>query len=612
MMDFNLILLFVGLGLLAIVILFALWGFLGGLKRELACIGVFAVLLVLAWLVFGNSGVLLNYSGGLVDNLRDLLNLPAKDATVWETALDYLRSLEGLNLDKLLVEGKETYNLVYNISSAVVTMVLLIVSTLVIVIITPIIRLISHIVLLIIRGVKKRRAKKRAESGEEEVVEEEVVVDETAEDAVLVLKGSEGMGDAVVTLSENELPAPKKTKKRIWGAVAGALKGLFLIVLLFVPISGIYSVAKTATPETRELISDLVNGDTKKQTIAETQGPVDLAFGFVDAYEQSAVGQFVEGSSYFFGKSFSTLLFDSISTINTSKQSIKLREELTVFVEAVNQLNGNIEIGTWTEEEVANALAMLKDSKLLPEAMPAVIEFVSVMDAVSKMLASAPGQEVAFLKLRELDWDRDLELVLDAVAEAYKLGIFPLEDFNYLTMDPEVLSNVVSILGDTEFLNSALPIIVKVGVNLDAIKELTGGVVPSVKVDNVDWKDELLSIVEIYETFQEYGYESLDEVTKAELEDLVNHLIVDNTDTTIELLEQLAELHVFGSVAVPVLQSVLNNFVENEYAEFANIINLNQLTVEDWKEDFKAIVEIAKVASTEINALSLKFEEIDI
>ena len=612
MMDFNLILLFVGLGLLAIVILFALWGFLGGLKRELACIGVFAVLLVLAWLVFGNSGVLLNYSGGLVDNLRDLLNLPAKDATVWETALDYLRSLEGLNLDKLLVEGKETYNLVYNISSAVVTMVLLIVSTLVVVIITPIIRLISHIVLLIIRGVKKRRAKKRAESGEEEVVEEEVVVDETAEDAVLVLKGSEGMGDAVVTLSENELPAPKKTKKRIWGAVAGALKGLFLIVLLFVPISGIYSVAKTATPETRELISDLVNGDTKKQTIAETQGPVDLAFGFVDAYEQSAVGQFVEGSSYFFGKSFSTLLFDSISTINTSKQSIKLREELTVFVEAINQLNGNMEIGTWTEEEVANALAMLKDSKLLPEAMPAVIEFVSVMDAVSKMLASAPGQEVAFLKLRELDWDRDLELVLDAVAEAYKLGIFPLEDFNYLTMDPEVLSNVVSILGDTEFLNSALPIIVKVGVNLDAIKELTGGVVPSVKVDNVDWKDELLSIVEIYETFQEYGYESLDEVTKAELEDLVNHLIVDNTDTTIELLEQLAELHVFGSVAVPVLQSVLNNFVENEYAEFANIINLNQLTVEDWKEDFKAIVEIAKVASTEINALSLKFEEMDI
>ena len=243
MMDFNLILLFVGLGLLAIVILFALWGFLGGLKRELACIGVFAVLLVLAWLVFGNSGILLNYSGGLVNTLRDLLNLPSKEATVWETALDYLRSIEGLNLDKLLVEGKETYNLVYNISSAVVTMVLLIVATVVVVVITPIIRLISHIVLLIIKGVKNRRAKKRIESGEEEVVEEEIV-DETVEDAVLVLNGSEGSGDAVVTLSENELPAPKKTKKRVWGAIAGALKGLFLIILFFTGINKIIEKKK--------------------------------------------------------------------------------------------------------------------------------------------------------------------------------------------------------------------------------------------------------------------------------------------------------------------------------------------------------------------------------
>lgn len=604
MMDFNLILLLVGLGLLAIVILFALWGFLGGLKRELACIGVFAVLLVLAWLVFGNSGVLLNYSGGLVDSLRSLLNLPAKDATVWETALDYLRSIEGLNLDKLLVEGKETYNLVYNISSAVVTMVLLIVGTLAIVIITPIIRLISHIVLLIIRGVKKRRAKKRAESGEEEVVVEEEKVDETVEDAVLVLKGSEGSGDAVVTLSENELPAPKKTKKRIWGAVAGALKGLFLIVLLFVPISGIYSVAKVATPETRELISDLVNGDTKKQTIAESQGPVDLAFGFVDAYEESGIGKFVEGSSYFFGKSFSTLLFDSISTINTSNQSIKLREELSVFIEAVNQLNGNIEIGTWTDEEVANALAMLKDSKLLPEAMPAVIEFVSVMDAVSEMLASTPGQEVAFLKLRDIDWDSDLEKVLDAVATAYKLDIFPLEELNYLKLDTEVLSEVVSILGDTEFLNQALPIVIKVAMQSEVVKGLTGEFTPNVKVDSVNWKEELLNIVEIYETFQEYGYESLDELTGAKLEDLVNKLVVEDIETTYQLLQQVAGMQVFSAVVVPVLHSTLNNVITTNFPEFADIINITSLTIEDWKEDFASLVEIAESAIVNLNLVS--------
>ncbi len=614
MMDFNLILLLVGLGLLAVVILFALWGFLGGLKRELACIGVFAVLLVLAWLIFGNSGVLLNYNGGLVDSLRDMLNLPAKDATLWESVLDYLRSLEGLNLDQLLVEGKETYNLIYNIVSAVATLALLIVATLAVVIITPIIRLISHIVLLIIRGVKKRKAKKQGEPVEDEHDEEndDQKTDEEAKDAVLVIKGKDGNGDAVVTLSENELPAPKKTKRRIWGAVAGALKGVLLIILLFVPISGIYSIARVATPDTRELISDLVNGDTQKTTVAEQEGPADLAFEFVDAYEQSGIGKFVEGSSYFFGQSLSTLLFDSISTINTTNESIKLREELSVFIEAVNKLNGNLEIGTWTDEEIANALNMLKDSKLLPEAMPAVIEFVSVMDSVKEMLEKAPGQTVAFAKLRDIDWDADLETILDAVAVAYTLDIFPLEDFNYLEMDPEILAEVVSILGETEFIQDVFPIIIRVAVKLDAVEKITGPFNQKLILETINWKEELLNIVDIYETFQEYGYESLDELTKAELEDLVEHLVVDNFDTTVDILDQLVEMQIFGSTLVPVLQAAVNNLVATEYTEFANIINLNQLTVEEWKDDFKTIVEVAKLATTELNALSLKLEEMDI
>ena len=139
-MDFNQILLFAGLGLLALVILFALWGFLAGLKRELKCTVVFLVLLVLAWLVFGNSGILLNMGGSVSGALRNMLGMEAKDATVWDTIIEYLKSMKGLNLAPLLENGKETYNLIYNISSAVVTFVLLLVSTLAVVIITPIIR----------------------------------------------------------------------------------------------------------------------------------------------------------------------------------------------------------------------------------------------------------------------------------------------------------------------------------------------------------------------------------------------------------------------------------------------------------------------------------------
>lgn len=615
-MDFNLILLILGLGLLGIVILFALWGFLGGLKRELSCIAVFIILLVLAWLVFGNSGVLLNYSGGLVDTIRSTLNLPQKDATVWETILDYLKSIEGLNLSALLVEGKETYSFVYNLCSCIATIVLLVVSTLVVVIITPIIRLISHIVILIIHGVKKHKAKKQAADGNaSEESAEENANNEEADDAILVLKGVEGADDAVVTVSEEELPEPKKSKKRVWGAVAGVLKGVFLIILLFAPISGIYSIMKTATPETRELISDLVTGNQTQQNVAEQNGPVDMAFDFVDEYKDSAVGKFVESSSYFFGQSLSTLLFDSMASINTSTQNIKLRQELIVYLEAVNALEGNIEVGTWTDEQLAAALDVLKDSKLLPEAMPVAIEYASEIEFLKSALDKAM-QTTAFLALRDLDWDKEVETILDTVKEVYKLDLFPLEDFNVLTMNEQVLNQVINTLCEGEFINTLLPILVKTGVKLEAVQNLTGNYDPkNLNLTDISWKEELNGLVDVYTIFKEYGYTDLAQITDANVNDLVESLIVNKTDVTVKLLERLTEMTVFNNILIPVAQSAVDSYLANEqngFTEFANIINLKDLTIEQWKEDINAIIEVAKLAIDKINVLSLDLKQMDI
>lgn len=615
-MDFNLILLILGLGLLGIVILFALWGFLGGLKRELSCIAVFIILLVLAWLVFGNSGVLLNYSGGLVDTIRSTLNLPQKDATVWETILDYLKSIEGLNLSALLVEGKETYSFVYNLCSCIATIVLLVVSTLVVVIITPIIRLISHIVILIIHGVKKHKAKKQAAEGNaSEESAEENANNEEADDAILVLKGVEGADDAVVTVSEEELPEPKKSKKRVWGAVAGVLKGVFLIILLFAPISGIYSIMKTATPETRELISDLVTGNQTQQNVAEQNGPVDMAFDFVDEYKDSAVGKFVESSSYFFGQSLSTLLFDSMASINTSTQNIKLRQELIVYLEAVNALEGNIEVGTWTDEQLAAALDVLKDSKLLPEAMPVAIEYASEIEFLKSALDKAM-QTTAFLALRDLDWDKEVETILDTVKEVYKLDLFPLEDFNVLTMNEQVLNQVINALCEGEFINTLLPILVKTGVKLEAVQNLTGNYDPkNLNLTDISWKEELNGLVDVYTIFKEYGYTDLAQITDANVNDLVESLIVNKTDVTVKLLERLTEMTVFNNILIPVAQSAVDSYLANEqngFTEFANIINLKDLTIEQWKEDINAIIEVAKLAIDKINVLSLDLKQMDI
>lgn len=616
MMDFNLILLLVGLGLLAIVILFALWGFLAGLKRELKCTAVFFILLLLAWLVFGNSGILLNYSGTAgIDAIRGALSLPTKDATLWETIVDYLNTIEGFNGEVLLVEGKEMYNLIFNISSAVATMLLLVVATLAVIIITPIIRFISHIVWLIVRAVKKKKAKKRAAAGlEEPQVEASEPKDAEAQDAVVVLKGLEGADDVVVTVTENELPEAKKTKKRIWGAVVGALKGVFLIILLFAPISGIYSVLKTVTPQTRELISDLANGNTDQKTVAETEGPTDVVFDFVDTYGESGIGKFVESSSYFFGQSFSTLLFDSAAKIQTTNQTIKLREELVVFIEAVNALHGNIELGTWTDDEIAKALDALKDSKLLPEVMPAAIEYAYEMEFIKEALTKAT-QEAPFLKLRNINWDKDIEKLLDALKVVYQLDIFPLEDFNYLTLNPEKLRQITDILGSTEFINQVFPVLIRTVVKLDAVEKLIGPFTQKLAIDSVDWKKELSNLVDIYAFFQAYGYTALEEITSASTNDLIENIVVDHFDTTVSILDKLIEMQLFGTTLIPVGQNAIDHFLskeDGEYVEFANILNLKALTAENWKADFHSILESAKLAIQELDALTLDVKQMDL
>ena len=245
MMDFNQILLFAGLGLLVLVILFALWGFLGGLKRELKCIAVFIVLLVLFWLVFGDEATLLNAKYG--QSIAKAMNINDNSiTTVWDAILAYAR-LNIPNGKVLLVEGKETYTLFYAVVSCLARAIGLIVGTIAVVVICPIIRLITHIIGLIINGSKKRKALAKVAAGSET----EAGVEETEEkdsEQVVMTSSEKGVDEAVIVKEANEIPQKPKGKRRWWGAFAATLKGIFLIIVLFTPISGLCNVLNTATP----------------------------------------------------------------------------------------------------------------------------------------------------------------------------------------------------------------------------------------------------------------------------------------------------------------------------------------------------------------------------
>lgn len=591
-MDFNLILLLAGLGLLAVVALCALLGYFCGLKRELTCIAVFIVLLVLTWLVFGDAATLLNANIG--QTVAGALGINDNSiVTLWDAILAFAKTVIP-NGEVLLVEGKETYSLCLSIASAVCRAAGLIVGTVAILIICPIIRLITFIVRLIIKKVKANKAKAKEEQPEKTdmvVAEEEKVETEQPNDMVVESEeNSEEQGeqvivneavsgqDAVVTKDENELDQ-KPSRRPILGAIVGGVKALFVMMLVCVPFAGLSSIVETISPETKNLLDNVVEGNVKVELSEEqtSSNPVDMVFDLVDAYDKSILGVYDGISGFFFKETFGEKLFDQMLKIETDDQKMYLSEELEVFINAINGLEGNTNFTTISKESFANVLNALKDSKLLVEAMPAAVELVSEMEQVKELIGS---QNMAFLELRYINWDKDIESFLDAVIEAYDLGLFPIKDLNYLTLDVKELRDVTTILGQTELMTEAYPLIAKVVFQMEKVKEIFGDISNEIKTDDLNIATELDAIVDIYAKFQEFGITSLENLdTNALISDILNNPT--KKQTFKEIVYDALDLQLAQTAAVPALFGFLdNNEKIHAQLEQANVLD-NTLKLKD-------------------------------
>lgn len=591
MMDFNLILLLAGLGLLVVVILYALWGFLGGLKRELSCIAVFIVLLVLSWLVFGDSATLLNAKAG--QQVAEFLGIQdGSISTVWDAVLVYARA-QIPNGEVLLVEGKETYALFYSIASTVCHAIGLLVGTIAVLVICPIIRLITHIVGLIMRAVKKSKAKKNSTAITTEEKEEQK--------AVVVIPSTEEGEEAVLTKDENFIEKKTAGKRRLWGALAGALKGVFVVIMVCAPLSGLSSVINSASPETQKLLKDVINGDAKVQVAESSDDPIEMVFEFAKEYENSALGKFANGSRFFFGKSFSEQMFDGLFKMETKNQTIYLSDELITFIEAINALDGKVNFNQVNRTEFRTALEALKSSKLMAELMPVGIEYVYEIEEFNQLLVES-GETDAFLDLRYNNWKRDMKLVLDAVKEAYDLNLFPFEEFNYLTMNSKELNDVTTLLSRTELLSDALPIGLEIVFSLEAVQKQIGKIdVPDLQ--DVNMEQELDMIVSIYDKFKDYGIESFEGFDGNEfLKTVLND--ENQTNVLFDIVQKVLDLQLVDKLAIP---AVFGYAKTNE--QFASLLEDSGET-----DNFMALADTLTVddLSIYVDAVKVALELVDV
>ncbi len=588
MMDFNLILLLVGVGLLGLVVIFALLGFFAGLKKELKCTAIAFVLILLALLVYGEPSTLLNSNIGIVKGF--LTDVPATAETVW----DYVVYLAQTNVPggaEIFVEGSKSYAFLYDVVGGIARGAMLLVGTLLIFIIVLIT---NGIFRLVTRIVACSKAKKKAKSGEPEAQPEP---DKNVPDNVLVAKNEEGDSEGVV-ISTNKTPeSNKKSKHRGWAALLAAARCVVVILFLFAPISGICTVLDNISPKTEELINDVLTRESTQTANSDTA--LDMALDFKDSYYDSAIGKFVEASSFFFGESISTKLFDGAFKIETETDNIKLRQEILVVLDAVNALEGNVKIDALKKAELNGALDALKDSKLIVAAMPVALEvlYYLPLDEANTSLSDyliASGQQAAYLSLRNADWDKNIEVLLDTVKEAYKLG-FLNDDFNVLTMDEAVLRDVVNTLSQSDVVCALLNIAIPTALNLQQIVDVIGKLPKNPDLSNMDWNQELNVLVDIYAKFQELEITSLENI---DLNQLISDILNDDEqfDITAEMLAKVFKLQLIKDVALDVAFNYVANIENVKDAGYKVTKAVKELADLDWEGDVVKYLEAVKIA----------------
>ena len=640
-MNANDLMLFAGLGVILFIVIMGIIGFCVGAKREFVWITILLLLLGIVWIAFGNVDKLLSTNvTNYASTIDQAVGKSYSYTTLWEFVLAYAKDAitDG---EVLFVEGSKAYQALYDIVSCVLRAALLIIGTISVIItvlvfrfVVLLVRMIVGLIKLIVRLFsKKRRPKEPKTAVKQPVIAEEVIVTHD---------NNNNSSNAIVTVDKQPTTYKKKKKLRWWGAGVGIAKAMLILILIFVPISGVVTIASSVSSESIKAANVIINGEAKgPKKVADADSTIDQVYEYINAYQDSFLGKFMDFSSFFFKDDLSNLIFDDLLTIKMDGEKISLPKEVITYIKVVNYFapmleNGEYEIYDYAinhPTEMDEAFAILKKSKLIPAIVPVGIEYASTMDSVKTQLADAGFTEEEindiFSTLIDINWREDWELLCDILRDGITVTDFFAEKIDILAFNSEPLRKVLTNLGATHLLNEIMPIAIKFALNMEQVKKLIGEDV-TVNLDGLNWSNELANFADIYDCFVKLGI-GLDDFSKIDL-NYIQELLKDQDkcDAVVDLLGYLVgapagevdeNINLFAQVVLPIAEAVTNKqLVDNSLEMFANIISLSgaqygsdaDFNVKKmWQHDLAEIVKIAQLAS-EINAFSMKVEEMNL
>lgn len=392
-------------------------------------------------------------------------------------------------------------------------------------------------------------------------------------------------------------------KQRLLGGVIGLVPGLMSVLMLFVPLSGLFSVASSITS------SEKKEGVSFGSIMSEED--YELLKKALGSYDESLPGSTFNIFTSEDGRSFDVWLFDKFVTVKINDSEYNVRKDLENIGKFASNIasvglldvtsNENftsfdlIKIVDDNKEVIETAFESLGNVDLIDLMLNTGVEYLDASRIIDSSL-ELESDSINYENLAKLDWSNEFRQVgrilisavdvLKALPEtSIKEPVVNIDKINKDVLNNDlVLEKFVDEVFKSNIINEASVAGLKYALGMDTVSEIVGDVKAS-DLEDLDIKEDILNIVGAVKSVVNIGISSF---IRVDLQDISTQ-----SKELKNVVDELLSLELFKIVEENVLDYTITNFVESNenVLRYVDVEELRKLNLDDYKRELGAIVE---------------------
>lgn len=392
-------------------------------------------------------------------------------------------------------------------------------------------------------------------------------------------------------------------RQRISGALVGLVPGFMSVLMMFIPISGIFSVASSITS------SEKKEGVSFGSLLSEED--YSLLKNALNSYDESLPGSTFNIFVSKDGRSLDVYLFDKLVTVTIDDHEYNVRKDLENIGKFASNMstigllevtsNENftsydlIETVENNRETIETSFESLGKVDLIDLVLNTCVEYLDTTRIVDESL-NLESDSINYENLANLDWSSEFKQMGRILVSAVDLlsalpetsmnqPVFNLGNVNKDVLNNDlVLENFVQEVFKSNLINEASVAGLKYALGIDSVKEIVGEVKAS-DLEDLDIKEDVLNVVSAVKSVVNIGFANFATVN---LQNLSNQSV-----ELKNIIDEMLSLELFEVVEEHVLDYTITNYVENNEAvlKYVDLEELRKLELVDYKRELGAIIE---------------------